>query len=99
MNQYEKDQYELRLEIDGRICECGKPAECRCHRMNNSRMNIAKYGIEIIGHNMNIVIGCQGCNSKYSISNKPLKIERLVNLINYFGKDRLKKEEIDRIIK
>ena len=82
MTDYKQEQYQKRYEIDGYVCQrCGKPATEIAHRINQNKTNIKKYGEVIIHHNFNLVSSCQKCNSYFSISNKPIKIELLIRLI------------------
>jgi 5-methylcytosine-specific restriction endonuclease McrA len=53
------------------------------HRISKSKMNLKKYGPEIIHHPLNMVSVCSigYCNDHWNIGNSPIEIEKLVDEI------------------
>jgi hypothetical protein len=63
--------------------KCGQPAIFLAHRISKSRMNIEKYGKEIIHAENNLVPVCekQKCNDSFNIGFNQGKIEKLLKII------------------
>lgn len=85
---------------DGYKCQvCGKLGRQCCHRIPRTKEFIKKYGKEIINHIHNLGIGCDlYCNGTMNIQNKPMRIERLIELIKTRGDEKLSFDEITEII-
>lgn len=103
MNQkihYKHTQYEIRYQIDQSRCgKCGLPAIHMAHRIAATKVNIKKYGWEIIQHCFNLIPAC--ClehNDFWNIANKPERCKKLVDLINTRGEELLTSDIITRRI-
>ncbi len=75
----------LIFERSGGLCEvCGKILKNMqiAHRINQNKMYLKKYGVEVIHHHFNLVGTCSlFCNSSVSIYGKTKLIEKLVKKI------------------
>ncbi len=61
---------------------CDKPFAQWAHRIPQTKKNLKTYGTAVIHHPKNLVPVCGlECNSAASISNHPLKIDRLLKEI------------------
>ena len=69
MNEYQLQQYLIAYIRDDYTCQkCGKPATQIAHRINQSKVNIKKYGEKIINNHNNLVSVCSlYCNGSYNI--------------------------------
>ncbi len=85
MNQYDKRQEIFAkamylCEVCGRHLSKGQPQ--LAHRINQSKMNIKKYGKEIIHSPLNLAPTCSlKCNAKVSLYGKTQSISDLVEKI------------------
>ena len=100
MTQNQIKEYQIRYALDNYVCQkCGNRATQIAHRIAKTKTNYKVYGKDVIDHNFNLVsVCCLSCNSFYNIANRPLKAERLVNLINERGNENLTSEVINDII-
>jgi hypothetical protein len=100
MTQKQIEQYKIRYNLDFYMCQrCGNKATQIAHLICKSKVNYKKYGKDIIDHNFNLASVCDlSCNSSFNIANRPIKVERLVNLIKERGDERLTTQEINEII-
>jgi 5-methylcytosine-specific restriction endonuclease McrA len=82
---FEIEQKRQRIfQRDNYIClVCGEPARQIAHGISNSKMNLKKYGDEIVNHDFNLFSVCSlACNSKMNIDNKPNDILAIIERIN-----------------
>jgi hypothetical protein len=100
MTQKQIEQYQIRYNLDSYQCQkCGNRATQIAHRCAKTKTNYKVYGKDVIDHNMNLASVCGlSCNSSFNCANRPLKAERLVNLIIERGTERLTSDEINCII-
>ena len=84
MNDRQKLQAQDKKEMiyfdrDGKCEVCNKTIPFNqaqlAHRICKSKMNLAKYGSEVIHHPLNMALTCSlKCNAKVNIGNNPGKI-------------------------
>lgn len=100
MTQERIDEYQKRYHLDLYRCQhCGKLATQIAHRIARLKTNYKIYGKEIIDSNLNIVSVCSlSCNDKFSITYKPMKCKKLIDLIKERGDEEFKSEEITRYL-
>jgi len=82
MNKIEENIKEI-LDRDNWICQhCGAYAVQVAHRISKSKINIKRFGKEIIHHAFNLAgVCCLYCNSRFNIENNPEKKNKLIQLI------------------
>ena len=73
MTKYHKQQAEIRYNLDNYVCVvCGAPGIQIAHRISRTKINLKKYGEQIINHHLNMAVVCGlECNQKISIENRP----------------------------
>ena len=98
--EYKWNQYKKRYEIDQRRCgKCGILATHMSHRIAATKVNIKKYGWQIIQHCFNLVPACcLAHNDCWNIGNSPNKSFRLIELIKTRGNEKLTSKFITRYI-
>ena len=98
--EYRQQQCELRYNIDQGKCQvCGLFRKTLAHRICKSIVNIKKYGWYIIYHNFNLAIACNGeHNASFNIGMKDIKCQKLIELINTRGNEKLTSKFITRYI-
>jgi 5-methylcytosine-specific restriction endonuclease McrA len=82
---FEIEQKRQRIfQRDNYTClACGEPARQIAHGISDSKMNLKKYGDEIVNHPFNLFSVCSlACNSKFNIDNKPNEILAIIERIN-----------------
>ncbi len=84
--KYEETRVYVYNRAEG-LCEmCGKPISYldyqMAHMIPQNKMYLKKYGKEVIHHRLNFVATCGlSCNSRASIANHPLAIEKVAEQI------------------
>ena len=86
---YERNKFDIHkkcieiLERDNFTClVCGKTAQHIAHGLSRSKLNLKKYGDDIVNHSYNLHSVCSlNCNSKCNIDNNPEKIKEIIEKI------------------
>ena len=101
MTKYEKEQAQIRCDIDDWICQvCGKRATQRAHRFGQGKIEKKLWGADKVHHNFAIVYVCGlECNTKVDLE-KCHNNEKvlLYGLIRDFGDKIYTTQEINKRI-
>jgi hypothetical protein len=75
---------------------CGKKPTQLAHGISNSKMNIKKYGKEIVHHDYNLFSVCGlACNSKCNIDNKPNEVKEILTKIQNYWRLKIETKKND----
>lgn len=90
---YKWQQYQIRYNCDNVICQyvdCWEKATQIAHRIAQTKVNIKKYGWEVIHHNFNLVsVCCLAHNDSFNIAYKYERSRKLIELIKTRGEEYL----------